>query len=90
MIHSLLDFFGGEVQVSVIDPLNLKPVLEVVVSAAAKLHLQTIDGLLLETAARHICVLIEADAVPQAHLTEKKAMKELLDVLSDFPEKLCS
>lgn len=72
MIHSLLDVLGGEVQVSVADPLNLKPVPEVAVSTAAKLHLQTIDGLLLETAARHVCVLVEADAIPQAHLTVKR------------------
>lgn len=71
-IHSLLHVFGGEVQVSVIDPLDLEPVLEVVVSTAAKLHLQAIDGLLLETAARHVCVLVETDAVSQTHLAESE------------------
>lgn len=69
VIHSLLDVFGGEVQVSVVDPLNFEPILEVVVSTAAKLHLQTIDGLFLKTAARHVCVLVEANTIPQAHLT---------------------
>lgn len=76
-IHSLLHFFGGEVQVSVIDPLDLEPVLEIVVSAAAKLHLQSIDGLLLETASRHVRVLVETDAVSQTHLA-----RNMLDVIS--------
>lgn len=71
-MHSLLHFFGGEVQVSVIDPLDLEPVLEVVVSTAAKLHLQAIDGLLLETAARHVCVLVETYSVSQTHLAESE------------------
>lgn len=70
-IHSLLDILGGEVQVSAADPLDLKPISEVVVSAAAELHLQKIDGLFLETAARHICVLVETNAIPQAHLSEE-------------------
>lgn len=70
MIYSLLYILGGEVQVSVADPLDLEPVLEVVVSATTKLHLQTIDGLFLETATRYVCVLVETNAVPQAHLTE--------------------
>lgn len=72
MIHSLLDILGGEVQVSVVDPLNFEPVLEVVVSTATKLHLQTIDGLFLKAAARNICVLVEANAIPQAHLTAER------------------
>lgn len=69
MIYSLLDILGGEVQVSVADPLDLKPVPEVVVSATAKLHLQTIDSFFLETATRHVCVLVETNAIPQTHLT---------------------
>lgn len=68
LIDSLLDFFGGEIQISVVDPLNFKPVLEVVVSTAAELHLQTVDGLFLKTASRHIRVLVETNAVPQTHL----------------------
>lgn len=76
--HSLLDFFGGEVQVSVADPLNLKPVLEIVVSTTAELHLQTINGLFLETAARYICVLVETNPIPEANLIvgEKLVEKE--------------
>lgn len=69
MIHSLLDIFGGEVQVSVADPLNFKPVPEIVVSTAAKLHLQTINGLFLKTAARHVRVLVETNTIPEANLT---------------------
>lgn len=75
VIHSLLDLLGGVVQVSVADPLHLKPILEVVVSTAAKLHLQTIDCLLLKTAARHVCVLVEPNTIPQAHLTAGKRKK---------------
>lgn len=71
MLHSLLDVFGGEVQVSVVHPLHFKPVLEVAVSTAAELHLQTINGLFLETAAWYICVLVEANTVPQAYLKMK-------------------
>lgn len=72
VIRSLLDILGGEVQVSVVDPLNLEPVLEVVVSTATKLHLQTIDGLFLKAAARDVCVLVEANTIPQAHLTVER------------------
>lgn len=69
MIHLLLDIFGGEVQVSVVDPLNFEPIPEIVVATAAKLHLQMINGLFLKTAAWHICVLVEPNAIPQTHLT---------------------
>lgn len=72
MVHSLLDILGGEVQVSVADPLNLKPVLEIVVSATAKLHLQTINGFFLEAATRHVCVLVETNTIPQAHLAVQR------------------
>lgn len=72
LIDSLLDIFGGEIQISVVDPLNFKPVLEVVVSTAAELHLQTIDGLFLKTASRHVRVLVETDAVPQTHLKSRE------------------
>lgn len=72
VFHSLFDFLGSEVQKSAADPLNLKPVLEVVVATTAKLNLQTIDGLFLKTAARHVCVLVEADTISQAHLTAKR------------------
>lgn len=68
LIDSLLDFFRGEIQISVVDPLNFKPVLEVAVSTTAELHLQTIDGLFLKTASRHVRVLVETDAVPQTNL----------------------
>jgi len=64
VIHSLLDVLGSEVQVSVADPLNFKPILEVVVSTTAKLHLQTINGFFLKTAARHVGILVEPDAIP--------------------------
>lgn len=76
VIHSLLDVLGGEVQVSAADPLNFKPVLEVVVSTTAKLHLQTINGFFLVTTARHVCVLVEANAIPQAHLTAERLYRE--------------
>lgn len=82
IIHSLLDVLGGEVQISIADPLNLKPVLEVVVSTAAELHLQTINGLLLKTAAGHVCVLVEADPIPQSHLTLKREKCRKEKVLS--------
>lgn len=72
MIHSLLDVLGSEVQVSVADPLNFKPIPEVVVSTTAKLHLQTIDGLFLKTAARHVCVLVKPNTIPQAHLAVER------------------
>lgn len=75
MIHSLLDFLGGEVQVSVADPLNFKPIPEVGVPTTAKLHLQTIDGLFLKTAAWHICVLVEPNTIPQADLTAERESK---------------
>lgn len=71
-VNSLFDFLGSEIQVSAADPLNLEPVLEVVVSTAAKLHLQTINCFLLEAAARDVCILVEPDAIPQAHLTATK------------------
>lgn len=81
VVYSLLDFLGSEIQVSVADPLNLEPVLEVVVSTAAKLHLQTINGLLLEATARDVRILVEPDAVPQAHLKQRipfaKCFREL-------------
>lgn len=68
MGHSLLDILGGVVQVSVADPLNFKPILEVGVSTAAKLHLQTINGFFLKTASGYIRVLVEANTIPQADL----------------------
>lgn len=64
----LFHFFRAEVQVTIADPLDLKPVPEVIVSTALKLHLQMIYVLFLEAAARGVCVLVETKAVPQAHL----------------------
>lgn len=83
MIHSLLDLLGGVVQVSVADPLHFKPILEVVVSTAAKLHLQTIDCLLLKTAARHVCVLVEPNTIPQAHLTAERERSGVFDIFKN-------
>lgn len=83
MIHSLLDVLGGVVQVSVADPLHFKPILEVVVSTAAKLHLQTIDCLLLKTAARHVCVLVEPNTIPQAHLTAGRERSGVFDIFKN-------
>lgn len=65
-IYLLFHFCGAEVKVAVADPLDLKPVPEVIVSAALELHLQAVDVLLLEATARGVRVLVEADAVPQA------------------------
>lgn len=67
-VNLLLHFLGAEIKVAVTDPLDLKPVPEVVVSTALKLHLQAINVLLLEAAAWGVCVLVEANAVPQANL----------------------
>lgn len=66
--NSLFHFFGAEVKVAVADPLDLKPVPEVTVSTALELHLHAINVLFLEAAAGGVCVLVEADAVPQANL----------------------
>lgn len=72
VVHNLLfDFFWAEVKVAVADPLDLKPVPEVVVSTALKRHLQTVDVLLLEAATRGVRVLVEADAIPQADLKRR-------------------
>lgn len=72
MMNSLFDILGGEVQVSIAHPLNLEPIPEVVVSTTTKLHLQMINGLFLETASWHVCVLVEANSISQAHLTAKR------------------
>lgn len=65
-VNLLFHFLGAEVQVAITDPLDLEPVLEVIVPTALELHLQPINVLLLEAATRGVCVLVEADAVPQA------------------------
>ena len=57
IIHSLFHFLGGEVQITVVDPLHLKPVLEVAVTTTLELHLQTVNGLLLEASTWGVCVL---------------------------------
>lgn len=67
----LLHFFGAEVKVAVTDPLDLKPVPEVIVPTTLKLHLQPINVLFLEAAARGVCVLVEANAIPQASLQRR-------------------
>lgn len=68
IVHNLLfDFLRAEIKVAVADPLDLKPVPEVIVSTTMEVHLQAIDVLFLEAAARGVCVLVEADAVPQAN-----------------------
>lgn len=64
----LFHFLRAEVQVTIADPLDLKPVPEVIVATAPKLHLQAIYVLFLEAATRGVCVLVETKAVPQAHL----------------------
>lgn len=70
--HNLLfHFLSAEIKVAVADPLDLKPVPEVIVSTALKLHLEAIDVLFLETAAWGVCVLVEADTIPQAHLQRR-------------------
>lgn len=61
--HSLFDFFGGEVQVAIADPLNLKPVSKAIVATAFELNLQHVDGLLHETPARGICVSVVLHAI---------------------------
>lgn len=71
IVALLFHFLGAEVQVAIADPLDLKPVLEVTVSAALKLHLQAIYILFLEAAAGGVCVLVEAKAVPQAGLQRR-------------------
>lgn len=70
-MNLLFHFFGTEVQVTIADPLDLKPIFEVIVSTALKLHLQAIYVLFLEAAARGVCVLVETKAVPQAGLQRR-------------------
>lgn len=65
-LNSLLNFLRAEIQVTVADPLHLKPIPVVAVTTALELHLKAINGLLLEAATRGIGVLVEADAVLQA------------------------
>lgn len=64
----LFHFLRAEIKVAVADPLDLEPIPEVIVPTTLKLHLQTIDVLLLEAAAWCVCILVEADAIPQASL----------------------
>lgn len=63
-IYLLFHFLGAEIKVAVANPLDLKPVPEVIVAAALELHLQAVDVLLLEAAAWGVRVLVEPNAVP--------------------------
>lgn len=65
--HSLFNVLGAEVKVAIADPLHLKPIPVVIVAAALEIHLKAVNGLLLETAAGRIRILVEADALPQTN-----------------------
>lgn len=72
IFHNLLfHLLGAEIKVAVADPLDFKPVPEVIVSTTLELHLQLINVLLLEAAPWCVCVLVEADAVSQASLQRR-------------------
>ena len=63
--YLLFDFLWAEIKVAVANPLNLEPISEVVISAAAKLHLHQVQGPLHVAAPRRVRVLVELHAVPQ-------------------------
>lgn len=65
-LYSLSDGVVAHVQVAVADPLDLEPVPEVVVAAAAELDLGQVQCSLHETASWRVRVLVELDAVLQA------------------------
>lgn len=65
-LYSLSDGVVAHVQVAVADPLDLEPVPEVVVAAAAELDLRQVQCSLHETASWRVRVLVELDAVLQA------------------------
>lgn len=63
--HLLFHFLGAEVQVSVADPLNFKPIFEAIVSTAFELNLEHVDCLLHEASSGGVCVPVELHAVLQ-------------------------
>lgn len=61
--HLLFHFFGAEVQVSVADPLDFKPIFVAVVATALELNLEHVNGLLHEASPGGVCVPVELHAV---------------------------